>query len=61
MTMATARQVGEEAKLGSITAGKLADLVLLDRNILEVEAATIHQTPVRMTLVNGDVVHEMTP
>ena len=61
MTMATARQVGEEAELGSITVGKLADLVLLDRNILEVEAATIHQTPVRMTLVGGDVVHELTP
>ena len=43
MTMATARQVGEEAELGSITVGKLADIVLLDRNILAVEAATIHQ------------------
>lgn len=59
MTMATARQVGEEAKLGSISEGKLADLVLLDRNILDVEAASIHQTPVRMTIVNGDIVHEL--
>jgi hypothetical protein len=61
MTMATARQVGEEANLGSITVGKLADLVLLDRNILEVEASTIHQTPVRMTLVNGNIAHELRP
>lgn len=59
MTMATARQVGEETNLGSITVGKFADLVLLDRNILQVEAATIHQTPVRMTLVNGNIVHEL--
>jgi len=61
MTMATARQVGEEDNLGSISEGKLADLVLLDRNILEIEAATIHQTPVRMTVVNGKIVHKLAP
>jgi len=59
MTMATARQVGEENELGSISKGKLADLVLLDRNILNIEAASIHQTPVRMTMVNGEIVHEL--
>lgn len=59
MTMATARQIGEENELGSISEGKLADLVLLDRNILDVEAASIHRTPVRLTMVNGNIIHEM--
>ena len=58
MTRNTAIQVGELESLGSITEGKLADLVLLEKNLFEIPADTINTTSVAMTLVNGQIVHE---
>jgi predicted amidohydrolase YtcJ len=46
-----------ENKVGSLETGKLADLVVLDRNILEVPSATIGQTHVLATIVGGKVVY----
>jgi predicted amidohydrolase YtcJ len=45
---------------GSITAGKLADLVVVDRNLLEIDPATILQMNVDLTMVDGRVVFERT-
>jgi hypothetical protein len=42
---------------GSIEAGKLADLVLLDRNLFEVEPAQISEAKVVLTLVGGEIVY----
>jgi predicted amidohydrolase YtcJ len=58
MTRNTAIQVGELDSLGSITEGKLADLVLLQRDLFDIPAETISATNVAMTVVNGKIVHE---
>ena len=58
MTRNTAIQVGELDSMGSITEGKFADLVLLERNLFKIPPETINTTAVTMTLLNGIVVHE---
>jgi len=47
-----------ETWLGSLEAGKLADLVMLDRDIMRVAAQEIPQTTVRLTVVGGEVVYD---
>ncbi len=44
-----------EDDLGTLTPGKLADLVVLDRDILTVEEADIPNTQVDLTIVDGEV------
>jgi predicted amidohydrolase YtcJ len=58
MTRNTAIQVGELESLGSITEGKLADLVLLEKNLFDIPAETINATSVAVTVVNGKIVHQ---
>lgn len=48
----------QEHKVGTIEVGKLADLVILDRNIFDVEPNTINQTKVVMTMLNGEVIYQ---
>jgi predicted amidohydrolase YtcJ len=43
----------EEKETGSIETGKAADLIVLDRNIFEIPAHTIHRAKVLMTLLEG--------
>jgi len=43
---------------GTLTAGKLADLVLLDRDIYKIPPAEIDQAHVLMTIMNGQIVYE---
>lgn len=57
-TINGARVLFWEDKLGSIEAGKLADLVVLDRDILTCPVEKIKETTVLMTMVNGEVVYE---
>ena len=45
---------------GSIEPGKLADLVVLDRDLLDRGAGAIGEARVATTLVEGDVVYEVT-
>lgn len=51
----------EEDLKGSITPGKLADLVVLDRDILTVPDVDLAATRVDMTVVGGDVRFERRP
>ncbi len=55
-TMGAALVSGREAELGSLTPGKLADLIVLDRDIFEIEPIEIAQTRVVMTIFDGQVV-----
>jgi predicted amidohydrolase YtcJ len=50
--------VFQDNNLGSIQPGKLADLVVLDRDYLTVQANQIHEIKVTMTMVGGRVVFE---
>lgn len=56
-TMGPAYQLGLDQKVGSIEVGKLADLVVLEKNLFEVAPHDIHKTRVVMTLMNGEVRH----
>jgi predicted amidohydrolase YtcJ len=56
-TMGPALAAGREAELGSITPGKMADLIVLDRDIFAVEPIEIAQAQVVMTILGGQVVH----
>jgi hypothetical protein len=47
-----------ETITGSLETGKLADLVVLTRDIMQVPAAEILSTTVRMTIVGGEIVYE---
>ena len=47
----------EEDRKGSITEGKLADLVVLDRNIRKASPREILQTKVRYTIFDGRVIY----
>lgn len=57
-TMGPAYQLGLDRKIGSIEVGKLADLVVLEKNLFEVPQYEIHKTKVVMTVMNGQVRHE---
>ena len=46
-----------ENEKGSIEVGKLADIVVLDKNIFEIDAEKILDTKVMMTVLGGDVVY----
>jgi predicted amidohydrolase YtcJ len=58
MTIDAAWGAFEEGLKGSITPGKLADLVILDRDIMTVPFVDILDTEVLMTLIEGDVVYQ---
>ncbi len=47
-----------ESVKGTLAPGKLADLVVLDRNIFELPAEKIADARVTMTIVNGDIVYK---
>jgi len=57
-TLNAAKFIGEEKELGSIEAGKLADLVVLGGDFLTVPDLEIEKLRVLMTVVDGRVVHE---
>ena len=51
----------EEDRKGVIAAGKLADFVILDRDITRIPADRIGETAVVMTVVGGRIVYEKNP
>jgi predicted amidohydrolase YtcJ len=50
-----------ETRLGTLEAGKLADLVVLSKDIMRVAPPEILTTNVRMTIVGGEVVYSPVP
>ena len=62
-TLGAARAAGWDHVIGSLTPDKLADLVVLDRDLFALAAqadpgAKIAETQVRMTVFGGEVVWE---
>lgn len=57
MTINVARQYGEEASKGSLEVGKLADLVVLDKNPLKVEPQAIKDIKVVETVKEGKTIY----
>jgi predicted amidohydrolase YtcJ len=55
-TLNPARAMGLEAVTGSITEGKSADFIVLDRNLFEIAPTTIAETKVLATYFEGTVV-----
>ena len=48
----------EEKEKGSIEAGKLADFVILDRDIMTVDIDDVKETQVLQTYLGGQIVYD---
>lgn len=53
-----AKQLFMDDCIGSVKEGYYADMVVLDQNILEMDASAISKTKVMMTVMNGKVVYQ---
>lgn len=58
MTVNGAYMSGEEDIKGSIEPGKLADIIVLDRNIANKDAEAIKNSVVVLTMVDGEIVYK---
>ncbi|MGI9329293.1 MAG: amidohydrolase [Gammaproteobacteria bacterium] len=58
MTINGAKATMSEDKVGSIEVGKFADMIILDRNLLEIPITDVSETKVLTTVMNGEVVYE---
>ena len=52
---------GEEANKGSLVAGKLADFVVIDRDLFAIPATALKDAKVLLTVVGGRVTHAAAP
>lgn len=57
MTLNPARMLSHDDRTGSLKVGKLADLIILNQDILTIPAANIHTTKVLLTLLGGNQVY----
>ena len=57
-TIEPALRTGRDADLGSISPGKLADIVVLDKDIYNIDPMAIQETKIDFTIFNGQVVYE---
>jgi len=57
-SMGAAIATGQQNRLGSLTPGKLADLIILNQDIFEIPPGQIHSTKVVMTVFDGKIVYQ---
>jgi predicted amidohydrolase YtcJ len=57
-TMGSAYELYQEEDTGSIEAGKYADFVVLNQNLLEVDIFEVHKTKVLTTVLEGAVIYQ---
>jgi len=55
-TVNSAREMYASTRTGRIARGMMADLIVLDRNPLQIPITQVHETRVKMTLINGEKV-----
>ena len=58
MTIDAAYELHQDATTGSLEVGKFADLIVLDRNPLQIPAEDIANIQVLETVVGGNVVYD---
>lgn len=58
LTINGAHTLDREQQTGSITVGKDADLIVLDRNLFKIPSDQIHETKVLRTILRGKTVHK---
>lgn len=58
-TIDAAYQLRLEDRVGSIEVGKKADLVVVDKNLFEIDAYSIHDASVVLTMFDGRIVYEV--
>ena len=58
-TIGPAQMLHMEDQIGSIEVGKKADLVVLDEDIFAIDPYAIHKTRVLLTVMDGEIVHEL--
>ncbi len=56
-TLNAAKVIGREKEIGSISAGKSADLILLDCNLEQVASEELKETKVLWTMFKGKQVY----
>ena len=56
-TLEGAHSLFKEREIGSLKAGKLADVIILDRNLFRIPAHEIHNAAVVQTIFNGKIVY----
>jgi len=52
---------GEEANKGALTAGKLADFVIIDRDLFAIPATQLKEARVLLTVAGGRITHAVSP
>ena len=57
-TLDGAYSLFKDHEIGSIEIGKLADIIILDRNLFDISAHEIHKAKVVMTMFNGEIVYD---
>ena len=57
-TLGGAEVLGVADRLGSIRPGKLADMIVLDQNLFEIDVEQIYGTQVQQTILGGNVAYE---
>lgn len=59
-TLYSAYTAFRENEIGTLEKGKLADVIMLDRNLFETDPKEILETEVDITMVDGDIVYQNT-
>jgi len=57
-SMGAAIATSQQNHVGSLTPGKLADMIVLDQDIFDIPVEQIHETQVKMTVFHGRIVHQ---
>jgi predicted amidohydrolase YtcJ len=56
-TVNSAREMKDRTQEGTLERGMLADLIVLDKNPFKIPVTQVHDTHVRLTMINGEIVY----